>query len=169
MPPIIAEDRSWHVVRTLPRWADRACVALEKLDIVAVLPRWSEIRVRRNRPIVHKAALLPRSIFVGVRDQEHLAEACAVYSVVEPVRINGQVASIPPDEMRRFLHSLTRGEVEEPMGIKIGDRVAVLEGPFASFPGVIEEMIPEGVRVAVAIFGRASPITLGLAQVERMN
>ncbi|MFC3096942.1 transcription termination/antitermination protein NusG [Alteraurantiacibacter palmitatis] len=51
---------------------------------------------------------------------------------------------------------------------EIGDSVKVNAGPFASFNGVVEELDFEKqkVKVAVSIFGRATPVELGFDEVE---
>jgi transcriptional antiterminator NusG len=51
-----------------------------------------------------------------------------------------------------------------------GDSVKIVDGPFSTFTGIIEEVSPERgkVRVMVTIFGRATPVELDFLQVKKM-
>ena len=49
-----------------------------------------------------------------------------------------------------------------------GDRVKIKQGPFENIDGVVEEVNPEKgtLEVAVTIFGRSTPVSLGYWEVE---
>lgn len=53
----------------------------------------------------------------------------------------------------------------------IGEEVKIIEGPFASFSGKLEEINPEKskLRVMVEIFGRATPVEVDILQVEKIK
>lgn len=56
------------------------------------------------------------------------------------------------------------------VNVSEGDTVKVIEGPFASFVGVVEAVSEKGkIRVQVSIFGRPTPVELDCSQVERIS
>ena len=174
---------SWHIARTLPRMGERALKALKEAQVDWYQPRTSEVVVRRGRRVVRSTPLLMRTVFIGVRDVDHLAQARAQPGVAEIISHpepeggpEGNIACLvmrparlDPDELQRLADRLAEAEVIQPTGISVGQSVLVREGPFTSFPGVVEAILPnDRVRVGVSLFGRLSPIVLDLAQVQRV-
>ncbi len=52
----------------------------------------------------------------------------------------------------------------------IGESVTVMDGPFATLPASISEIMPEQakLKVLVSIFGRETPVELSFAQVQKI-
>jgi transcriptional antiterminator NusG len=86
---------------------------------------------------------------------------------------NGKPQAISDAEAARILSTKEEMAAAAPkakisVDYEIGDAVKVLDGPFASFNGVVEELdFDRGrVKVSVSIFGRATPVELEFEQVE---
>ncbi len=89
---------------------------------------------------------------------------------------SGKPQPISEAEAARILNTKDEAAAAAPkqkisVDYEIGDQVKVLDGPFATFNGLVEELdFDRGrVKVSVSIFGRATPVELEFEQVERVK
>lgn len=96
-------------------------------------------------------------------EMENLAENRALSNIVlKPKSIKGFVSETPVSvtEINKMKAKLSSGSYVEDknLGIKEGDTVAISEGAFSSFQGVVSEVKDGKLKIIVKVFGRETPV-----------
>ena len=157
--------------------ADAARMGLQALVEAVEVPTEKVTEIRRGKKVTSDRKFFPGYVLakLGLSDDVyHLVKNTPkVTGFLGP---NGKPQAISEAEAARILNTKEEAAAAAPktkisVDYEIGDSVKVLDGPFASFNGLVEELdFDRGrVKVGVSIFGRATPVELEFEQVERVK
>ncbi|MBH1988553.1 MAG: transcription termination/antitermination factor NusG [Myxococcaceae bacterium] len=174
-------DLKWYVVHTYAGFENRAKKTLEeRIQQYHLQDFFGEIwvpieMVEEIKAGVRKAQ--SRKCFPSYMLVQMLFSDETAHLVRNTAKVTGFVgnAKNPPSlsvaEVER-MRAMVEGapKVRAKVEFVEGDKVKVMEGPFANFNGEIEEVKADKqkLRVLVSIFGRATPVELDYVQVERI-
>lgn len=137
------------------------------------VPTEEVVEMRRGQKVNAERKFFPGYVLVKMEltdDTWHLVKNTA--KVTGLLGARGKPMPISEAEADRILRQVQEG-IDRPkpsVTFEVGEQVKVKEGPFESFTGLVEEIDEERSRlkVAVSIFGRATPVELEYSQVEKV-
>lgn len=149
-------------------------LGLERLVEAIEVPTETVTEVKRGKRVESERKFMPGYVLAKLEMSDqvyHLVKNTPkVTGFLGP---NGKPQAIPDAQAARMLSTKDEAAASAPkqkvsVDYEIGDAVKVLDGPFATFNGVVEELdFDRGrVKVGVSIFGRATPVELEFEQVE---
>ena len=172
----------WYVVHAYSGFEKKVAQSIrEQADGIGMAEMFEEIlvpveevvEVRRGQRVNAERKFFPGYVLVKMDmtdDAYHLVKNTPkVTGFLGPA---GRPSPISEAEAAHIMHQVQEG-VERPkpsVTFEIGEQVRVSDGPFTSFNGFVEDVDEERARlkVAVSIFGRATPVELEYSQVEKV-
>ena len=145
---------------------------LEKLFQDYLVPTQKIFEIKKGKKIEGEKKYFPGYIMINMvmnDDTWHLIKK--IKRVSNFLGAGNRPVALRKDEAERILNQIQEGmeSAVSTVSYEVGETVKVADGPFASFNGVVEEVDEEKSRlkVAVSIFGRATPVELEYSQVEK--
>ncbi|RME91060.1 MAG: transcription termination/antitermination factor NusG [Candidatus Hydrogenedentota bacterium] len=174
---------AWYVIHTLSSHEDKVKKLIEKeksrwedgdkIRQVKV-PTLEMAELRGGKKRIVKKKFMPGYIFAEIDMNDDLYRKIrAVPGVMGFVGAGSTPQSLTEEEMMSLFAEMGEIKTDEKPKPRIlftvGETVKIIDGPFANFQGVVDEVDSERgkVRVKVEIFGRSTPVELDYLQVSK--
>jgi transcriptional antiterminator NusG len=175
-------DKRWYIVHAYSNFEKKVQESIREqakqrglshLFDEILVPVENVIEVRRGRKVNAERKFFPGYVLVKCELSDE-----AYHLIKNTPKVTGFLGAdnkpmpISEGEAQRILNQVQEG-IERPkpsVSFEVGENVRVSDGPFASFNGVVEEVddARSRLKVAVSIFGRATPVELEFGQVEKL-
>ena len=174
-------EHKWYIVHAYSNFEKKVAEAIrqaaaekgmEEMFEEIFVPTEDVVEVRRGRKINTERRFFPGYVLVKMVLNDN-----TYHLIKDTPKVTGFLGSgnkplpVPQKEVDR-IRGVMDDAVERPkstISFEIGESVRVTDGQFASFSGLVEDVDEDNQRlkVAVSIFGRATPVELEYNQVEK--
>ena len=160
------------VAQLIKEEAEKAKIS-DKIEEI-IVPTHDITEVKRGKRVQRKKKYFPGYVLIKSEMDNN------IYHLIKNIKkVSGFLGSkgspvpVSDEEIEKILGQIKDGVVQPKSGIEysVGEKVQVIDGPFASFTGLVEDIDEEKSRlkVSVSIFGRPTPVELEYNQVEKTS
>ena len=176
------EPKKWYVVRAqsgnekkVKQYIENEINRLGLQDYVSqvLIPIEKVYQIKKKKKVSKERSFFPGYVLIEATlagEVKHIIKN--IPGVINFLGSKGEPIPLRQSEVNRILgkvDELTEKEEELTTPFIVGETVTVIDGPFNSFSGVIEEINEEKkkLKVMVKIFGRKTPLEFRFMQVEK--
>ena len=139
-----------------------------------IVPTHDITEVKRGKRVQRKKKYFPGYVLIKSEMDNN------IYHMIKNIKkVSGFLGSkgtpvpVSDKEIEKILGQIKDGIAQQTSSVEysIGEKVQVIDGPFASFTGLVEDIDEDKARlkVSVSIFGRPTPVDLEYNQVEKSS
>ncbi|MEG0291729.1 MAG: transcription termination/antitermination protein NusG [Anaerovoracaceae bacterium] len=166
----------WYVVHTYSGHENKVKINIEKLvenrgmqDLIlsVVVPTEDKAEPKDGRMVIKTRKMFPGYVIVKmIITNESWYLVRNTQGVTGFVGHGSDPIPLSVEEVRRM--GIEKINID--LDLKEGDNIKVINGPFESFMGVVEEVYTEReiVKAKISMFGRETPVELEFAQIDKI-
>jgi transcriptional antiterminator NusG len=178
-PPEGEQQGEWYVIHTYSGYENKVKANLEhrieSMDMKdkifrVVVPTVEEIQIKNGQRRTVQRKVFPGYVLVQMKlDDDSWYVVRNTPGVTSFVGSGTRPLPLPDSEVKAILRQVQEEAPKVQMTLQRGQRVKIIDGPFAEFYGVVDEVNQERgkVKVLVSFFGRETPVELDFLQVEK--
>jgi transcriptional antiterminator NusG len=177
---IVKEGMSYYVIRTAngreKSVAERIEKEAEKGDLIGkvgqvIIPIEKVITVKSGKKIQKEKVMLPGYVFLetnAVGELKYFLKSVKGTSGFLTER-NGDIKSLSEAEVNKMTGRNKEVAIESSLTFELGEEVIINEGPFSTMKATIDKIEEQKVTLSVSIFGRKTPLTLDIHQIDKKH
>tara|TARA_Y100000816_G_scaffold73017_1_gene49112 strand:- start:149 stop:679 length:531 start_codon:yes stop_codon:yes gene_type:complete len=175
--------KNWYIVQSHSSFENKVAQEIkeeatkanlsDKIDEI-IVPTHDITEVKRGKRVQRKKKYFPGYILLKSEMDN------TIYHMIKNLKkvsgflgTKGTPIPVSEKEIEKILGQIKDGVVQPKSGVEynVGEKVQVIDGPFASFSGLVEDIDEDKLRlkVSVSIFGRPTPVDLEYSQVEKAS
>ena len=175
--------KSWYIVQSHSSFENKVAQEIkeeatkanlsDKIEEI-IVPTHDITEVKRGKRVQRKKKYFPGYVLLKSEMDN------TIYHMIKNLKkvsgflgTKGTPIPVSEKEIEKILGQIKDGVVQPKSGIEynVGEKVQVIDGPFASFSGLVEDIDEDKskLKVSVLIFGRPTPVELEYNQVEKIS
>ena len=175
--------KNWYIVQSHSSFENKVAQEIkdeatkanisDKIEEI-VVPTHDVTEVKRGKRVQRKKKYFPGYVLLKSEMDNK------IYHMIKNLKkvsgflgTRGTPIPVSEKEIEKILGQIKDGVVQPKSGVEynVGEKVQVIDGPFASFTGLVEDIDEDKLRlkVSVSIFGRPTPVDLEYSQVEKAS
>jgi transcriptional antiterminator NusG len=175
-----ASEPAWYVVHCYSGYENKVRHNLEQRiesmgmkDLIfdVVVPTQEEIEIKDGKRRAVEKHIFPGYVLVNmIMTEESWYVVRNTPGVTGFVGMGDEPTPLRPEEVAQILKRMESGTPEIKVDFRVGEKVRIVDGPFADFHGTVDDIdaARSKVRVLVNFFGRETPVELDFLQIEKI-
>ena len=172
--------KNWYIVQSHSSFENKvAQIIKDEAEKAKISEKFDEIvvptqDVTEGKRIQRKKKYFPGYVLIkSEMDNDIYHMIKGIKKVSGFLGAKGMPSPVSDKEIEKILGQIKDGVTKAQTGIEysVGEKVQVIDGPFASFNGLVEDVDEDKskLKVSVLIFGRPTPVELEYNQVEKVS